>query len=64
MACGIRSLKVAVYRALTIKERGGTTASIGLMDNNAKLKEWYLSKGFAQHDCRRIAGLPFKVLYV
>ena len=47
-----------------IQEKGGMTASIGLMDNNSKLKEWYQSKGFVQHDCRRIAGLPFKVCYM
>jgi ribosomal protein S18 acetylase RimI-like enzyme len=47
-----------------IQESGGTTASIGLMDNNATLKEWYQSKGFAQHDCRRVGTLPFKVCYM
>jgi diamine N-acetyltransferase len=47
-----------------IRANGGTTASIGLMDNNLVLKEWYKSKGFVQHDCRRIAHLPFKVCYM
>jgi ribosomal protein S18 acetylase RimI-like enzyme len=47
-----------------IRERGGMTSSIGLMDNNSKLKEWYQSKGFVQHDCRRVGGLPFKVCFM
>ena len=47
-----------------IRSSGGTTASIGLMDNNARLKEWYKSKGFVQHDCRNIAHLPFKVCFM
>jgi ribosomal protein S18 acetylase RimI-like enzyme len=56
--------KLLAFAMEKIHERGGTTASIGLMDNNAKLKEWYLSKGFVQHDCRRIGSLPFKVCFM
>jgi ribosomal protein S18 acetylase RimI-like enzyme len=56
--------KLLAFAIEQIEERGGTTASIGLMDNNARLKEWYNSKGFVQHDCRRIAGLPFKVCFM
>ena len=47
-----------------ILERGGTTASIGLMDNNDKLKKWYGSKGLVQHDRRRVEHLPFKVCFM
>jgi diamine N-acetyltransferase len=47
-----------------IRREGGTKASIGLMDNNRKLKKWYISKGFVQHDCRRIEHLPFKVCFM
>jgi ribosomal protein S18 acetylase RimI-like enzyme len=43
---------------------GGATASIGLMDNNDKLKKWYISKGFVQHDRRRIEHLPFKICFM
>jgi diamine N-acetyltransferase len=43
---------------------GGTKASIGLMDNNDRLKKWYSTKGFVQHDCRRIEHLPFKVCFM
>jgi ribosomal protein S18 acetylase RimI-like enzyme len=52
------------FAAEHIRAMGGTTASIGLMDNNLILKEWYKSNGFVQHDCRRIAHLPFKVCYM
>jgi ribosomal protein S18 acetylase RimI-like enzyme len=52
------------FAAEQIRGSGGTTASIGLMDNNNRLKEWYKSKGFVQHDCRRVEGLPFKVCYM
>jgi ribosomal protein S18 acetylase RimI-like enzyme len=48
----------------TIRRNGGRTASIGVMDNNDALKEWYRSKGFVQHDCRRVAHLPFKVCFM
>jgi diamine N-acetyltransferase len=52
------------FTLLQIRRNGGTNASIGLMDNNERLKKWYLSKGFAQHDCRKITNLPFKVCYM
>ena len=52
------------YALERIRERGGTTASIGLIDNNYILKKWYITKGFAQNDCRRVANLPFKVCYM
>jgi ribosomal protein S18 acetylase RimI-like enzyme len=47
-----------------IRKSGGRTASIGLMDNNERLKKWYRSKGFVQHDCRDIEHLPFKVCFM
>jgi diamine N-acetyltransferase len=47
-----------------IRNNGGRTASIGLMDNNDRLKEWYRSKGFVQHDCRNVEHLPFKVCFM
>jgi diamine N-acetyltransferase len=47
-----------------IRNSGGRTASIGLMDNNERLKKWYGLKGFVQHDRRDIAHLPFKVCFM
>lgn len=47
-----------------IKESGGTIASIGLMDNNDRLKTWYQTKGFVQTGCKSIEYLPFKVCFM
>lgn len=58
---GSQLLSFAIDR---IRGSGGTAVSVGLMDNNEQLKKWYLSKGFVQHDRRRIAHLPFKVCYM
>jgi ribosomal protein S18 acetylase RimI-like enzyme len=58
---GGQLLSFAIER---IQEMGGTTASIGLMDNNDILKKWYSSKGFVQHDRRRVEHLPFKVCFM
>jgi ribosomal protein S18 acetylase RimI-like enzyme len=44
-----------------IRARGGTTVSIGLIDDNDRLKRWYLSKGFAVRERRRVPSLPFRV---
>ena len=58
---GGQLLSFAIER---IAERGGTTASIGLIDNNETLKKWYSSKGFVQHDRRRVEHLPFEVCFM
>jgi diamine N-acetyltransferase len=59
--CGGDLLSFAIER---IRESGGSRASIGLMDDNELLKSWYISKGFVEHDCRRIGHLPFKVCFM
>ena len=56
--------KLLSFAMARIQDGGGATASIGLMDNNALLKKWYQSKGFVQHDCRRVGSLPFKVCFM
>jgi ribosomal protein S18 acetylase RimI-like enzyme len=56
--------QLLLFAIETIRRNGGRTASIGVMDNNDRLKEWYRSKGFVQHDCRRVAHLPFKVCFM
>lgn len=47
-----------------IKENTGTIASIGLMDNNTKLKEWYKSKGFIETGKKDFPHLPFSVCFM
>jgi len=58
---GARLLQFACAR---IRDGGGTTASVGLMDNNERLKSWYRTKGFVRNDCRRVAHLPFRVCFM
>jgi len=52
------------YAFERIRDAGGATASIGLMDNNDRLKGWYQTKGFVQTACKTIEHLPFKVCYM
>jgi diamine N-acetyltransferase len=59
--CGRRLMQFALE---TIRQIGGRTASIGVMDNNDRLKRWYISQGFVQHDRRRIEHLPFTVCFM
>jgi ribosomal protein S18 acetylase RimI-like enzyme len=49
------------YAFEQIREAGGVTASIGLMDNNDRLKRWYQAKGFVQTACKTTEHLPFKI---
>jgi len=58
---GERLLAFALER---IRDRGGTEASLGLIDDNVQLKRWYASRGFVQRERRRVAHLPFKVCYM
>jgi ribosomal protein S18 acetylase RimI-like enzyme len=44
-----------------IREQGGITVSIGIMDNNIKLKDWYLKYGFTVAEIRNYPHLPFDV---
>jgi ribosomal protein S18 acetylase RimI-like enzyme len=47
-----------------IREKDGTIALLGMMDNNQVLKDWYKSKGFRQKESRTFAHLPFKVCFM
>jgi diamine N-acetyltransferase len=44
-----------------IKKRGGRTISIGLINKNEKLKNWYHNLGFIEYELKDAANLPFKV---
>ena len=52
------------YAFERIRESGGKTASIALMDNNDKLKKWYIAKGFVQTGRKAIEHLPFEVCFM
>ncbi|MDR2920856.1 MAG: GNAT family N-acetyltransferase [Tannerella sp.] len=44
-----------------IKELGGKRISIGLIDSNTILKEWYSKQGFAEFEHKTFDHLPFNV---
>lgn len=44
-----------------VKELGGNKISIGIINENTVLKEWYIDYGFVETDIRNYAHLPFTV---
>lgn len=47
-----------------IRRNGGTTASLGIMNNNGLLKEWYLGQGFVETGRKSFEHLPFEVCFM
>lgn len=45
----------------TVKDRGGKVVSIGIIDENIVLKNWYLSCGFVESETKTYQHLPFAV---
>jgi hypothetical protein len=58
------TLENAPTNPARIAENGGTVASIALMDNNKKLKQWYRGKGFVQTGRRTFEHLSFAVCFI
>ena len=56
--CGVKLMDFAILR---ITELSGKTISIGLIDSNIKLKNWYSSQGFVESGTKRFDHLPFTV---
>ena len=52
------------YAMDRIKEKGASTVSIGIINENIVLKEWYKTKGFKETECRRFNNLPFEVCFM
>jgi GNAT superfamily N-acetyltransferase len=46
------------------RELGASRMRIGLIDDNFRLKEWYLSLGFVSEGAERFPHLPFLVRYM
>jgi ribosomal protein S18 acetylase RimI-like enzyme len=44
-----------------VKDRGGKIISIGIIDENTILKNWYLGYGFVQTETKQYPPLPFTV---
>ena len=55
---GRQLMNFAVAR---ITERGGQRVSIGLINANRILKDWYKGQGFCQPEVKNFAHLPFEV---
>jgi ribosomal protein S18 acetylase RimI-like enzyme len=59
-----------IGRALTdfvfemAKQRGGKRVSIGLINKNRVLKNWYISCGFVETGTRMFSHLPFEVCFM
>lgn len=46
------------------KSRGGEKVSIGIIDADTRLKEWYTRRGFKKTGTRRFDHLPFNVCFM
>ena len=44
--------------------QGGAVISIGIVDENVRLKRWYRAQGFVETGTRRFPHLPFTVCYL
>ena len=52
---------VLISRKHSIDGYGGNKISIGIIEENAKLKDWYLKLGFNHISTRKFKHLPFTV---
>ena len=49
------------FAVATVKSYGGNKISIGIIEENVKLKDWYLKLGFKHISTRKFEHLPFTV---
>ncbi|MBO5360067.1 MAG: GNAT family N-acetyltransferase [Clostridia bacterium] len=49
------------YAVTMVKNYGGNKISIGIIEENTRLKEWYLKLGFKHISTRKFEHLPFTV---
>lgn len=49
------------YAVEMVKNYGGNKISIGIIEENTKLKDWYLKLGFTHISTRQFEHLPFSV---
>ncbi len=47
-----------------VKQKGGSTLAIGIIDDHAVLKHWYQTCGFTVTGIKSYAHLPFKVCFL
>jgi len=56
--------KLVEHAIKAVKEVGGARISIGIINENTVLKEWYKGIGFVETGIRQYPHLPFKVCYM
>lgn len=57
-------VKLMDFAMLKIKESGGRSISIALIDSHTKLKAWYVSQGFVETGTKDFEHLPFRVCFM
>jgi diamine N-acetyltransferase len=57
-------VKLMDFALSKIKELGGKSISIALIDSNTKLKNWYCSQGFKETGIKDFEHLPFRVCFM
>ncbi len=58
---GLRLINFVVE---TVKEAGGKKISIGIINENTILKDWYIKNGFSESEIKNFSHLPFSVCYL
>jgi len=53
--------QLVAFAVKAVREAGGRRISIGIINENTVLKEWYRSMGFVETEIRRFPHLPFTV---
>lgn len=48
----------------TVRTQGGKKVSIGIINENQVLKNWYIGYGFAETGTRKSSHLPFEVCFL
>jgi diamine N-acetyltransferase len=56
--------KLMDYAFEIVKNQGGLKISIGIINENTKLKYWYTAYGFIEKEVKTFVHLPFKVCFM
>jgi len=57
-------VKLMDFATSKIKESGGKSVSIALIDSHTKLKSWYTQQGFIETGTKDFERLPFRVCFM
>lgn len=56
--------QIMEFAEMRINELGGKRISVGLIDENQQLKDWYKSQGYNETGIKIFEHLPFKVCFM